>query len=80
VNTGAWQRVASPQYIQDQRKDGQTAYDVLGLSPEALAPCYSLVEIRAGHEAEPDVLFWREKNGVWGFDSACPADPTLLEK
>lgn len=77
VNTGAWQRVASPQYLERRTPAAQPAYEMLRLTPEELAPCYSVVAIDT-NRAKASVLFWREKDGAWGFDSTCPADPDLL--
>jgi len=79
VNTGAWQRVASPAYIETRKSGNDATYEVLKLQPDKLAPCYSVIEILPGHEDRPAVLFWRLDGGNWEFDDSCPADPGLLK-
>ena len=76
VNTGAWQRVASPQYLEGLQSG--VPYSGFRIDPEDLAPCYSLVVVIDGQVGTPRILFWRYWENAWGLGLTCPQDPALL--
>lgn len=79
VNSGAWQRVVSPNQLKEIVKAKQlTDEDVLTkLLPEDLPACYSLVMIK-GPSGRPiaRLRYWRKDNDQrWGIWRTCSSPP-----
>lgn len=81
LNTGAFQRLATPKQlerIQDEKKIADEKV-LLKLSPEDLPPCYSFVSIRPfncdkGERPDPVLLYWIEdrRTKEWRLYDSCP--------
>ena len=75
VNTGAWQRVISPEQLEKQkRKENLADKDVLReFVPEKLPACYStvLVEPYTGRPTA-QLQYWRRiQHAQWGLAETC---------
>jgi len=81
LNTGAFQRIASPKQlesIQNERKISDEEM-LLKLNPENLPPCYSFVRIwpynsDTGERPKPVLLYWIKdrRTKEWRFCDICP--------
>lgn len=78
LNSGAFQRVATPEQIDKIRRErGLSEYEVLRvLKPEDLPPCYSYIRIdpyNKNSEPNPVLRFWvREGEKLWTEKKRCP--------
>ena len=92
VNTGAWQRVATPRQLEHIERrlanmkglqpDDPTLFP--SLRPEDLPACYSYVVIAPYDPAvqpvpKPRLLFWARSTvkNEWGEFASCPSDPAI---
>jgi hypothetical protein len=77
INGGAWNRTITPVQLERLRAErGISWHELLrSLEPEALAPCYSFVEVPAyDKEPSPAVRYWRRAaDGDWAIASGCGA-------
>jgi UDP-2,3-diacylglucosamine pyrophosphatase LpxH len=77
LNTGAWQRVVTPQQLEKIKKsEGMDEKDILPtLEVEQLPPCYSAILVQPYNKLrsiKAELLFWQEnENGTWGFSETC---------
>jgi UDP-2,3-diacylglucosamine pyrophosphatase LpxH len=81
-NMVAWQRVATPEQLEEIRKAEKLSVDKLleTLEPEQLPPCYTAIMIEPYTKEEgpnPLLKFWREKGGEWGFSDKCDWKPKV---
>jgi hypothetical protein len=73
VNTGAWQRTATPEQLDSiRRKRNLDDKLLLKLEPEDLPPCYPFVMV-APYAATPvsALRFWRKLDGSWSISKSC---------
>jgi hypothetical protein len=86
VNTGAWQRLITPEHLSGLLQ-ANTTKKLSDYTPEDLPACYSMIVVPAydsanGEKAEAKVYFWAKDpaSGTWSIRSDCPDDPTRLPK
>ncbi len=78
VNSGAWQRVVSADWLRAEGGRRQLAErdTLVGIRLEDLPPCYGVVRIRpytAGEVPQPEVLYYQAAPGSRGrFSPSCP--------
>ena len=75
INTGAWQRVISPEALERWR-GARPASAVLSELPEALPPCYSVVVVEP-YQISPNasLRYWTNRDGRWQFADSCRWTP-----
>jgi len=75
INTGAWQRVISPEALERWR-GARPASVVLSALPEALPPCYSVVVVEP-YQVSPkaSLRYWTNRDGRWQFADSCRWTP-----
>jgi hypothetical protein len=73
VNTGAWQRTATPDQLSVIQKNHHLDdKGVLTLQPEDLPPCYSVILIAPYQNVPKSKLqFWEKKNASWSLGGSC---------
>jgi len=73
VNTGAWQRTATPEQLSViQQSHHLNDKNVLTLQPEDLPPCYPVILVSPYQDAPKSRLqFWVKKNGSWSLGETC---------
>jgi hypothetical protein len=86
LNTGAWQRLVSPERLAEMRKSDQTK-KLADYVPEELPACYSVIVVPAydakhGEKPEPALYFWAvdPKVSKWRLLPSCPKDAWRLPK
>jgi hypothetical protein len=75
INGGAWNRTITPVQLERLKAErGVSWHEFLqSLEPEALAPCYSFVQVPPyDQDPSPAVRYWRQGgDGAWGIAPAC---------
>jgi UDP-2,3-diacylglucosamine pyrophosphatase LpxH len=73
VNTGAWQRTATPKQLSAiQQSHHLSDKNVLTLQPEDLPPCYPVILVSPYQDVPKSKLqFWVRKNGDWSLGGSC---------
>ena len=81
LNTGAWQRVATPDQLKviQRAKKIKDEEALLRLQPEDLPPCYTYISVMPydadrGERPYPELLYWvwDDSKKVWHKTIACP--------
>ena len=81
VNTGAWQRVVTPEQLEEiKQAEGVAQKDVLPtLEPEKLPPCYSVIRVEPyskRRNLKAVLQYWQQnKDGKWSFEESCKWRP-----
>jgi Calcineurin-like phosphoesterase len=73
VNTGAWQRTATPEQLSVIQKNHHlNDKNVLTLQPEDLPPCYPVILVAPYQNIPKSKLqFWRKKDTSWSLGGSC---------
>lgn len=86
LNSGAWQRLVSPQTLDNLRKSNPEMR-LSSLKAEDLPACYSVIVVpsyqaKPDGKPEPTLWFWQRdpRSGNWSFRLQCATDPTRLPK
>lgn len=72
VNTGAWQRTATPPQLQELACRVAAGSSIIELHPDELPPCYTVVMLRPAAPEQPELRYWTaDSAGTWRFDATC---------
>lgn len=73
VNTGAWQRTATPEQLTVIQKNHHLDdKNVLTLQPEDLPPCYPVILVAPYQNVPKSKLqFWKRKDSSWSLGGSC---------
>jgi UDP-2,3-diacylglucosamine pyrophosphatase LpxH len=75
VNSGAWQRIASPAQFK-ALACGRPAAMALQIPLDRLPACYSLVRVKPyAEKPSPELLYWSEAGGTGSLSPACSWTP-----